>query len=863
MEIQISVRAFVEFLMRSGDIDNRRSVGSEDAMAEGARIHRMIQRRMGGEYHSEVSLSHTVQLADYAIVIEGRADGIIDRQNGDMVVVDEIKTTYRELKRIKAPEPVHLAQAQCYAYIYALQNELSQIGVRMTYCNIETEEIKYFHENYTFSQLEKWFLHMIDLYRKWSDFEYEWKIKRRESIRELSFPFEYRTGQKQLVGYVYQTINEHKKLFIEAPTGVGKTISTIYPSVKAVGEGKAEKIFYLTAKTITGSVARETFSLLREQGFCFKKVTVTAKEKMCPLEECACNPVSCPYAKGHYDRINDAVYDLLTKEDEFDRETILEYALQHEVCPFEMCLDMSLFSDGIICDYNYLFDPYAYLRRFFADGLGGLYLFLIDEAHNLVERGRNMYSAVLVKEDFLRFCADVKEISPYIARLSEKCNKEMLALKKECEHYRVLSGCAKFINACNKLHGVIHQYLEDHDESPIRQILLDFYFEIGHFLDTYDRMNEEHYVTYTGYDEEDCFFIKEFCVDPSEELKKCMDKGVASVLFSATFLPIQYYKNLLGGEDCDYEVYAKSTFSPERQIQLIGREVTSKYTRRNEAEYENIARYIHAVIDAKDGNYMVFFPSHAFLEQVYEAFMNLYGQEEHVRILRQKSRMSEAEREDFLKFFSYSEAPDFEGKINMEIAFEEVPEKSAGNGENSSFFDQIYMRIENENDDMGDGKVQIVEKTLSYENTELNFSGHITDCEPFLEDASKVLLGFCVQGGIFSEGIDLKHDSLIGVIIVGTGLPQVGPEREILKQHFDSMGQDGFDYAYKYPGMNKVLQAAGRVIRTKDDAGIIALLDERFLQAGYKKMFPAEWKHVKSVGISEMYLYAKNFWEEL
>ena len=269
------------------------------------------------------------------------------------------------------------------------------------------------------------------------------------------------------------------------------------------------------------------------------------------------------------------------------------------------------------------------------------------------------------------------------------------------------------------------------------------------------------------------------------------------------------------------------------------------------------------MIDAKDGNYMVFFPSHAFLEHVYDAFMNLYGQEEYVRILRQKSRMSEAEREDFLKFFSYSEAPDFEGKINMEIAFEEDDEKSAENGGNSSFFDQISMQIENKNDDMGDGKVQIIEKTLSYENTELNFSGYKTDCEPFLEDASKVLLGFCVQGGIFSEGIDLKHDSLIGAIIVGTGLPQVGPEREILKQHFDSMGQDGFDYAYKYPGMNKVLQAAGRVIRTKDDAGIIALLDERFLQAGYKKMFPAEWKHVKSVGISEMYLYAKSFWEEL
>lgn len=813
MVIRISVRAFVEFLLRSGDIDNRRKAVSEDAMAEGARIHRMIQRRMGGNYRAEVTLSHTVSLPNYDIMIEGRADGILEEAG--QTVVDEIKSTYRELRRIKKPEPVHLAQAQCYAYIYAKEHELSEIGVRMTYCNIETEEIKYFHENYTFRQLEKWFLNMVEMYKKWSDFEYEWKQKRQESIEKLVFPFPYREGQKQLVGYVYQTIQEHKKLFMEAPTGVGKTISVLYPAIKSMGEGRCEKLFYLTAKTITGSVARDTISLLRKQGFCFKSVTITAKEKMCPLDECVCNPEACPYAKGHFDRINDAVFDLLTKEDAFDREVVLEYALLHEVCPFEMCLDMSLFSDGIICDYNYLFDPYAYLRRFFADVSSGQYLFLIDEAHNLVERGRSMYSAVLVKEDFLKFSADVKEESPYIARLSEKCNKEMLSLKKECENYKVIGGCAGLLNACNKLHGAINQYLEDHDNSRIRDILLNFYFEIGRFLDTYDRMDPDHYVTYTGYDESDCFFIKEFCVDPSEELKTCMDKGAASILFSATFLPIQYYKSLLGGKEGDYEVYAKSTFLPQRQIQLIGKEVTSRYTRRNETEYQNIARYIHAVIDAKDGNYMVFFPSHAFLNTVYEAYTELYQEEDHVRILCQQSHMSEAEREEFLEHFSYHDEADFTHKIAMDIEIE---------------------------DDVTDAPSVRESEQVSRITT---------------------LLGFCVQGGIFSEGIDLKHDSLIGVIIVGTGLPQVGPEREILKKHFDKMGQDGFDYAYRYPGMNKVLQAAGRVIRTKDDAGVIALLDERFMQNSYKKMFPAEWKRISAVGISDMYVYARRFWEDL
>lgn len=809
MEIRISVRSFVEFLLRSGDIDNRKSGGNEDAMAEGARIHRMIQQRMGIEYQAEVWMVETVAFPAYSIVIEGRADGIIDDGKSGRVIVDEIKSTHRELKKIQLPQAVHLAQAKCYAYIYAKQHGLEEIGVRMTYCNIDTEQIKYFHENFKFSTLQKWFAGLLEQYQKWADFEYNWKEKRQKSIEEICFPFTYRTGQKQLVGYVYQTICERKKLYMEAPTGVGKTISTMYPAIKAMGEGKADKLFYLTAKTVTGTVARNTLDILREKGLSFKSVVITAKEKICPMDECICNPEHCPFAKGHFDRINDAVYDLLTHEDVFDRECILEYALTHEVCPFEMGLDMSLFSDGIICDYNYLFDPYAYLRRFFAEGLKGSYLFLVDEAHNLVERGRGMYSAVLVKEDFLKFKEMVKPHSPYLARLAEKCNKELLLFKKECQTYQILTSHAAFITTCNKLHGAINNYLDDHEECPIKEEILDFYFEVDRFLDTYDRMDPQHYVTYTGYDDNDCFFIKEFCVDPSEELGQCMNKGVATILFSATFLPIQYYKSLLGGEENDYEVYARSTFPPDRQMLLIGNEVTSKYTRRGETEYLNIARYIYNITSAKTGNYMVFFPSHAFLENVYQAFEDLYGQDKEICLLMQGSHMKEEEREAFLEFFLNQEEVDFTGKIDMEILVEEETEKE------------------------------------------------------LTEDNAKTIIGFCVLGGIFGEGIDLKNDSLIGAIIVGTGLPQVCPEREILKKHFDAMGEDGFDYAYKYPGMNKVLQAAGRVIRTAEDAGIVALLDERFLQNGYRKMFPAEWKNIKTFAIENASIAAADFWENL
>lgn len=864
VQIRISVRSLVEFILRSGDIDNRHVQSPENAMLEGGRIHRMIQNSMGPYYHAEVSLRYQLETERYELSIEGRADGIEDRffgtsddciypskaailaatdkKNTKMtfvserlehwtvaktttqmttlsfieqpVLVDEIKGTYRDLKKIKEPRLLHEAQAKCYAYIYALQNGLDNIRIRVTYCNLDTEEKKLFEKDFFFEELEVWFLEVLARYRKWADYTCEWNERRTKSIHQLGFPYPYREGQKELVTYVYQTIYHQRKLFIEAPTGVGKTLSTVFPSVKAVGEHKADKIFYLTAKTITRTVAEETFALLRERGLLFKTVTLTAKEKICFCEEVECNPEACPYAKGHFDRINDAMYDFITHEDSFDRERVEQYAGKHRVCPFEMCLDMSLFADAVICDYNYAFDPHVYLRRFFADVSGQNYLFLIDEAHNLVDRGREMYSATLRKEDFLAMKKVVKDFSTDIERKLEKCNKLLLEKKKNCENYRIEEEIAPFVNSLNRLKASMDKYLEEHEESPIRKELLDFYFQVSHFLEMYELM-DENYVVYTQMESDGSFIIKEFCVNPAKNLAACMARARSTVLFSATFLPIQYYKKLLGGTEEDYEVYAHSIFDSGRRGLFIGSDVTSKYTRRSEMEYYNIASYIHAIIRERTGNYLVFCPSHAFLEQVYTAYTEHFQDENKVECILQEDFMREEEREAFLQKFR------------------------AGKNQSLSPTDERQMQQE---------KHQLaLEEIIQF---------------PVEYEEEKSLVGFCVMGGIFSEGIDLKKDSLIGAIIVGTGLPQVCNEREILKKHFDAQGENGFDYAYRYPGMNKVLQAAGRVIRTEEDLGVVALLDERFLQGSYQKMFPREWEHFEVVTTSQIGKRVERFWNE-
>lgn len=790
--VKISVRALVEFMFRQGDITSGGGgAASTEAMQMGSRIHKKIQKSMGIGYEPEVPLFalHKIRSVEYGneftLKIEGRADGVFRDGNG--VMIDEIKGVYMDVNEMKEPVFVHRAQAMCYAYMVAAREDLGEIGVQMTYCNMETGQIRRFREDFTREEIDGWFAALMRDYEKWAVYEYDWRRKRDASIRELEFPFAYREGQKELAAMVYHTIEEKKKLFIQAPTGVGKTITTVFPAVKAMGEGLSSRIFYLTAKTITRTVAEECFALLGQQDLFFKPVTVTAKEKMCVLEKVSCNPADCPRARGHYDRVNDALYDILLSETKMTREIILEYAEKHEVCPFELGLDGALYADAVICDYNYAFDPNVYLRRFFSNEKKGDMIFLIDEAHNLVERGREMYSARLVKEDFLEIKRIVKAVLRHekrpevcydirkFERSLEAANHCMLEWKRECDEFRVVEDLGTFQVLLLRILANYELFAKDYPVLPEREKMLEFYFNVRNFSAVLDRLDGR-YRIYMDYDSERNFRVKLQCMDPSEQLKEVMGRGRSTILFSATLLPVRYYKEQLAGSAEDYAVYARSSFSAEQREILIARDVTSRYARRGPEEYEKIARYIEIFISGKRGNYLIFFPSYAFLDHVVTRVHIGEGQ----RLLVQGPDMGERKKEEFL--------------------------------------------------------------------------------EAFTEGEEESVIGCCVMGGIFSEGIDLKEDRLIGAAIVGTGLPMVCNERELFREYFDGRNGNGFDYAYLYPGVNKVFQAGGRVIRTVRDRGVILLLDERFLQRQYLEQFPREWFPYKVVDCGQLERELREFW---
>ena len=812
--ISISVRELVEFILKAGDIDNRTAQMDTGAMQEGSRLHRKLQKAAGEDYRSEVMLKHEAAAVSdgeaFLLCVEGRADGIFEAD--ETIYIDEIKTTLRNVKHMEEPVSVHRAQAMCYAYFYAYQHVYERIGIRMTYCNRDTEEVAYFKEVFDFVYLQEWFDRLVAEYAKWAAWEIKWKRKRDLSIKSASFPFDYREGQKRLVAAVYRTIEDGKKLFIEAPTGVGKTMSAIFPAVWAFGEGKINKLFYGTAKTIARTVAEEAFEILRKRGVAFRSVTITAKEKICVLEKPECNPEACERAKGHFDRVNDAVYDMLTSEEYIDRGVIEQYAGKHMVCPFEMCLDVTLWADAVICDYNYIFDPEARLKRFFEGDNQSGYCLLIDEAHNLVERAREMYSAELVKEDLLLAKQEIKKAAApegtdndghgrsdaakageRVCSGLEACNKSMLKLKRETDEFQVWDGCAE-LSKCAERFCLTYEEVSRDLKLPAQasSVLLDVYFAARHFVDMYGAM-EDDYEVYSDYTGDGHFRVRLQCMDPSNKLKACTEPVKSTVMFSATLLPIKYYMEQLGGSSEDYSVYAPSPFDSSKRLIMVGNDVSTKYTRRSEAEYRRIADYISGFVRARKGNYLVFFPSYAVMEGIAEileespGWVNIEpGSEEQrtepdgIALIIQGRQMSEREKEDFLNIFC--EAP---------------------------------------------GNTQV---------------------------------GFCVMGGIFSEGIDLKNDRLIGVVVVGTGLPMVCNERELFRNYFDEKKSSGFEYAYLYNGMNKVMQAAGRVIRTMEDVGTILLLDERFLSRQYISLFPREWNDYRVVNINSMNKELEEFW---
>ena len=753
-QIKIPVRTLAEYVHRSGSIVSGFRTAS--SFTEGSRIHREVQNTYNEQDQSEVFLKTKIEYEGLCFIIEGRCDGLL--LNSGRTAIDEIKSTSLSLDLIDEDTNLaHWAQAECYAYMYMQEHELDFIDIQITYVQKSSGEKKRFIRTRTYSELKETLLNMVSVFAPYAKLRLEHELKRNQSIKDLEFPFtQYRKGQRQLAGSVYKTIHEEKTIFASAPTGIGKTISTIFPSVKAIGENHLKKLFYLTAKTTTRQTAEEAFSQLSAKGLHMNVVTITAKDKVCFTEQGICNKEHCEFADGYYDRINEAILDILHNENSLDRLCIEKYALKHRVCPFEYSLDLAYAADTVICDYNYIFDPKVSLKRLFDDHKKETVL-LVDEAHNLVDRGRGMFSSTLEKAPFLQLKREYKGRNKDIHGICKQLNDFFIKIRKQGE----LSKTIEFEEPLGEFNQLVLEFIDHAEKELLRErpgdseLLLETYFAAQNWQ-RISKLFDERFILYAEVQRNEVK-LKQFCLDPSYLIKHAGKNFKSLIYFSATLSPIGYYMDMLGGDKDDYVLRIPSPFSSEQSNVMI-QSLSTRYKDR-ENSIKPIVKTLSETIQSSPGNYLIFFPSYQYLNSVLEEWnLGNHG----IPTIVQGIGMADAEREAFL--------------------------------------------------------------------------------ESFKADGSGSLVGFAVLGGIFSEGVDLKGDRLNGVIVVGVGLPQIGFERDLIKKHFSSTGKNGYDYAYVYPGMNKVLQAGGRLIRSEKDTGTILLIDDRYLQHKYQSLLPDVWK---------------------
>lgn len=771
---KVSVRELVAFVHNEESIDNRKQ--SNHTALEGSKIHRKLQQSMDENYQSEVSLKTVYQGKQFDIQLEGRCDGIWQKEN--QIIIDEIKTGEHTFEQLEdATLQLFMAQAKIYAYIYALQEKLEEVVVMVRYFCTQDEKIDEYQNQYSFDELNDYYQETMKEYEKWLIFLDKYRQNRQKKLQALQFPYNnYRKGQRELSIAVYRTLSQEKCLFMEAPTGTGKTLSTLFPALKAMGEYNQGRIFYLTAKTITRQVALDTMKLFEEQQSEIKTIEISAKEKICFMNECKCNPDYCPFAKNYYQKQKLAIWDLLNNGHFYSREQISEVAKKYECCPFELSLDLSLYSDVIVCDYNYLFDPQVYLKRFFELEETDSY-FLVDEGHNLISRAREMYSKALS----LQLIKDFKKLLPKHHRKHHKILQQFI---EYCEESRKLLKDRDYLfqkELPDKLIDLGYRWseyfrdflLELKDEIPTW--LQNLYFDLMSFLKI-SEYYDDHFTFLVELVNHELQF-KIFCLDPAHFIKQKLDFGKGSVLFSATLSPVQYYQNLLVGHTDDLTFRQSSPFNQNQFQVLVADYLPMTYKYRSQV-VDSLCELIKKATDIKAGNYFCFFPSFSYMEEVYQRYIQLYPEAE---VLIQSRELKDVEKEAFLANF----------------------------------------QAQNE----------------------------------------QVVLGFCVLGGVFSEGIDLKKNRLIGSIIVSVGLPQISKEQEELKRYFDEKNQQGFYYIYQLPGFNKMMQAAGRVIRTEEDRGVILLIDQRFSRKDYMQLYPSHWsKGVVVHDLSSMLNQLKQFW---
>ena len=757
----ISVGELCSHNALSGSIDNRYT--SKGRMTQGVRLHQYVQSKYGPYDLSEYSLSCEGFFGDIVLEISGRADGVLSPNKRP--VIEEIKSTSMDLENIEEPLTSHLSQCRTYAYMYCLENGLESIGLKVTYISTaEKREIKHFEYRENFNDLKEMFDSLCEDYCEYIKTIENRVAERNESIAKIKFPFPFRQYQKETINRIYKIIKEGKNVFMNAPTGSGKTLNALYPAIKAMPYLRAPKIFYLTSKSTQKQVAANAMEILNKRGLKAKVVEITAKEKTCFLEKPSCNPVDCEYALRYYDKLRENEKALMAGKDLMLQENIETFAKEHKMCPFELSLDLTLSADVIICDYNYVFDPSAALKRFFEEEIpSGDYVFLIDEAHNLPERSRQMYSAEIRRFDLTK----IKRLAPSLKALI-KCVNEILDYFSEFSLRAPENGDYVFEDIPNELYELLNKFTTEADRFLSRgnagderySHILDMYFNINSFISVYEIRKPSHVFYYNKKDN----VLKLFCTDAREYLNEILKKAQSGVFFSATFTPLEYYCEILGGNRDDYLLNVDSSFDKDNFKIAVDTGIVTTYAKRG-LYYDKAAERIHTTITSKRGNYIVFFPSYAYMEAVHEEYKKAYKDE----IMMQQRSMSEEMRSEFLAKFTNS--------------------------------------------------------------------GAVT--------------AFAVIGGVFGEAVDLVGDKLIGAVICGVSLPLICTERELIKKHYDDEKKNGFDYAYVYPGMNKVLQAMGRVIRTQDDRGCAVLLDERFRYTAYRKCFPPYYDHMVFVNDNE------------
>lgn len=753
--IKESVRGIVEYVLKSGSLDDRYT--SRGRAIEGTIAHTKLQKDNANvyeDYEKEVVLKCQFDVENIILDVEGRADGIIKEKSD--VIIEEIKSTYKDLIYIQEDyNDLHWAQGKFYGYIYCKDNSLDNVVIRLSYYNINTGEVKSFDKRFTLNELNLYINELINKYIGVIEIREEFKEKRDISIRNMKFPFSsYRKGQKELATTCFNSIKHKGTLFAQAPTGIGKTISTIFPAIKGIVRGSGERVIYLTSKSITRVVAEDAYLRLLDNGLRFKVVTISAKEKMCLNAEVKCNPEDCIYARDYYTKINEIINTIIVREDFFSREKIRSFGEEFKVCPFELSLDISDWVDGIICDYNYAFDPRVKLKRVFEQD-NSKNVLLIDEAHNLVNRARDMYSGEISKSSVMLAIKILKGKAQSLYKTVKLINKEIIEIRRQLEEkdVNVLYGNNEYkdlVKCIRMFIGEADEYLIKSKGTQGYEDVLDFYYSCRSYVALSELYSKE-YTTILRKEKNE-FIIKIFCIDPSKNIGQVLDSSYSSILFSATLSPIKYYIDLLGGDDDSYRVKLQSPFKSEN-LDVFTHSLDMRYTSRNN-NMSKLCDIINCFITEKVGNYIIFLPSFQYLKGVYELYIDKYGED---NTIVQSESFTEDEKEEFLNTF------------------------------------QIGANI----------------------------------------------TAFSVVGGMFSEGVDLPGERLIGAVIVGVGFPKVSLENDVIKEYFEI---GGFDYAYTYPGINKILQSAGRVIRSENDKGRILLVDSRYYNNKYKSMLPKEWR---------------------